>query len=295
MSTHAEFGIVLPHWGASWPETERFARLVEERGFDSVWVIDHLLGFPPELGVFEAWTTMSALATVTSGVGIGAQVLCQSFRAPALLAKMATTLDHVSRGRLRFLLGAGWFEPEYRAFGYEFPSPGHRVEELEDTVAVCRAMFDAGGEPVTYEGRRHHVRGVVNVPPPERRIPIGIGGVGDRMLDLVARAADEWNVPATVLASYPRLRSALDDKLALTGRTVRRSAQVVFSPGRSEPSPHLRFFRPELGICGSPAEMAQRTGELSAMGIEAFYGYVADERALDALASSLPELRAAAG
>lgn len=286
-----EFGIVLPHWGATWPETERFARRVEERGFDSVWVIDHLLGFPPEVGVFEAWTTLSALAAATTRVGIGAQVLCQSFRPPALLAKMATTLDLVSDGRLRFLLGAGWHEPEYRAFGYDFPSPGRRVEELEDTLGICRAMFDAEGRPVTYEGRHHRVEAVVNVPPPARRVPIGVGCTGSRMLDLVARHADEWNVPSLALGAYPKLSAHLDEQLAVTGRRVRRSAQIVFSPGDAEPPPYLRFFMPELGIRGSTAEMVDRTGELVAMGVEGLYGYVADERALDAIADALPELR----
>jgi alkanesulfonate monooxygenase SsuD/methylene tetrahydromethanopterin reductase-like flavin-dependent oxidoreductase (luciferase family) len=292
VSGSLEFGIVLPHWGASWPDTERFAHRVEASGFDSVWVIDHLLGFPPEVGVFEAWTTISALASVTTRVGIGAQVLCQSFRSPALLAKMATTLDLVSGGRLRFLLGAGWFEPEYRAFGYEFPPAGRRVEEMEETLAICRAMFDAGREPVTYRGRHHRIDGVVNVPPPERRIPIGVGCTGNRMLDLVARHADEWNVPALALGSYGRLRDALDERLAATGRQVRRSAQVVFSPGDAEPAAHLRFFKPELGVRGSRAQMLDRVGDLAASGIDGLYGYVADERALDELAEALPELRA---
>lgn len=286
-----EFGIVLPHWGATWPETERFALMVEALGFDSIWVIDHLLGFPPQVGVFEAWTTISALAAVTTRVGIGAQVLCQSFRSPALLAKMATSLDLVSGGRLRFLIGAGWHEPEYRAFGYDFPSPGRRVEELEDTLAICRAMFDAGAETLTYEGRHHRVEAVVNIPPPERRIPIGVGAVGDRMLDLVARFADEWNFPAPALGSYAQRRVVLERRLEATGRSVRRSAQIVFSPGRAEPPPHLRFFKPELGICGSRSEMVDRAGELAAMGIRGFYGYVADEQALEDVADALAELR----
>ena len=110
---------------------------VEERDFDSIWVIDHLVGFPPERGVFEAWTSISALVALTTRVGVGAQVLCQSFRSPALLAKMATSLDLASEGRLRFLLGAGWFEPEYRAFGFEFPSP-RRARCLRATKRCAR-------------------------------------------------------------------------------------------------------------------------------------------------------------
>lgn len=293
MSEGLEFGVVLPHWGATWKETERFARMAEERGFDSVWVIDHLHGFPPRVGVFEAWTLLSALSAVTTRVGIGAQVICQSFRSPALLAKMATSLDLVSGGRLRFLVGAGWHEPEYRAFGYEFPSAARRVEELEDTVQICRAMFDADGDAVTYEGRHHRVDNVVNVPAPERRIPIGVGAVGDRMLDLVARLADEWNFPAPALDGYAARRAVLEERLDAHGRRVRRSTQIVFAPGGGDPPPELRFFKPELGIRGSQSEMVQRTAELVALGIEGFYGYIADEAALDTVAEALPELRTA--
>lgn len=292
---HPEVGVVLPQLGGSWPDVVRVARRAEEAGFDSVWVVDHLVGFPPESGILEAWTLMSALAGATSRIGIGAQVLCQSFRSPALLAKMATTLDLVSGGRLRFLVGAGWFEPEYKAFGYRFPSAGERVAAVEDTVAICRGMFDAGTAPFSYDGLLHHVDAVRNIPPPSRRIPIGIGGVGSRMIDLVARCADEWNVPAMVLGSYARRRALLEERLAVHGRDVRRSAQIVFAPGDRPVPPLLEMFKPELGLRGSTDQMVERAGQLSAEGITGLYGFVPDEAALDDLAAVLPDVRTVFG
>ncbi|MBW3663336.1 MAG: LLM class flavin-dependent oxidoreductase [Actinobacteria bacterium] len=290
--TTLEFGVLLPQLGAGWDQARRFARHAEDGGFDSVWVADHLLGLPPEKGILEAWTVMSAVAAVTDRVGIGAQVLCQSFRGSGLLAKMATTLDLVSGGRLRFLVGAGWYEAEYDAFGFEFPPAGQRVEETEDTIRICRAMFDAGGEPVTYEGHHLSVHEVVNVPPPQRPIPIGVGCTGDRMLDVTARLADEWNYPATALGRYDERRRTFDERVAEHGREVRRSTQIVFSPGERELPPFYDMFRPDLGIRGSRDQMVDRVGALAAAGLTGFYGFVADEQALDELAEALPDLRA---
>jgi alkanesulfonate monooxygenase SsuD/methylene tetrahydromethanopterin reductase-like flavin-dependent oxidoreductase (luciferase family) len=133
-------GVVLPQVNADWDKVLDEARFAEELGVDSVWVIDHVLGFPPPKGILEAWTVMSALAAATTRVQIGAQVLCQSFRNPALLAKMAATLDGISNGRLRLLVGAGWFEQEYRQYGWDFPAPGTRIGELRDTVRILKGL-----------------------------------------------------------------------------------------------------------------------------------------------------------
>ncbi|HZT65039.1 MAG TPA: LLM class flavin-dependent oxidoreductase [Acidimicrobiales bacterium] len=289
-----EFGVVVRQVGTGWEGTRRAAEAVEEAGFDSVWLIDHLLGFPPQAGILEAWTALSGLAVATSRVGLGAQVFCQSFRQPALLAKMATTLDLISGGRLHFLVGAGWWEEEYRAFGYQFPPPGVRVGEVEDAVRVLRGLWDAGDRPFTYEGRHARVVDALNLPAPERRIPIGVGGAGPRMLDLAARLADEWNCPAAALPAYPQLRQTLETALADAGRSIRRSCQIVFAPGDADVS-GLAAFNPDLGLRGSTQQMVDRVGELSAMGIDGLYGMPAGRRAIDAVAEALPELRAAAG
>jgi len=293
--TKLEFGILLPQVGADFAAAERTARRAEDAGLDSVWVIDHVLGFPPKRGILEGWTLATAIAARTERVGVGAQVFCQSFRNPALLAKMATTLDLLSGGRLRFLLGAGWYEDEYRAFGWDFPAAGPRVEQTEDTIRICRGLFDAGDEPFTYEGAHHRVHEALNLPAPARRIPIGVGCSGDRMLDLTARLADEWNTPAGVLDRYDELRAAFDERVQAHGREITRSTQIVFTPGDRDPHPAMAMFRPELGIRGSREQMVQRTGELVAQGLTGFYGFIAGDQALDELAQALPDLRAVGG
>lgn len=290
-----EFGVVLPQvGGATWERTARTAAVAEEGGFDSLWLIDHLLGFPPEGGILEGWTVLAALAARTERVGLGVQVLCQSFRNPGLLAKMATTLHDVSGGRFRFLIGAGWYREEYDAFGYRFPLPGERFEQLRDTVRICRGMWESQGESFTYSGRHYSVDAVRNVPPPVAPIPIGIGGTGRRVLDLIAAEADEWNCPAAALPAYGRLRAELDGRLAHHGREVRRTVQIVFAPGRAQLPGRLGAFNPDLGLRGSTAEMVDRVGQLAADGITGLFGMVPDRAAMEAVAEALPELRKAA-
>ncbi len=146
-----EFGLVLSQVGARWEHLEGDARAAEEAGLDSVWLVDHLLAtLDPERGIFEAWTALAALTGRTERVRLGQLVTCVSFRNVGLLAMMASTLDHASGGRLELGLGAGWFEAEYRAFGYPFPSPGNRRRALAETLEALDLLF--AGRPVDLEG-----------------------------------------------------------------------------------------------------------------------------------------------
>src|SRR5439155_1701361 len=126
-----KFGLTLPQFGASWSEVKEIASLADEVGWDSVWVADHFLGVGSD-DPLEAWTEMSAVAAITRRVELGFLVLCNSYRPPALLAKMAVTLDAVSHGRLTLGYGAGWFAQEYEAYGYDFPPIGTRLRQLEE-------------------------------------------------------------------------------------------------------------------------------------------------------------------
>ena len=175
----------------TWPAVLAYARLAEELGLDSVWVCDHFVseppGSPPE-GIHEGWTILSALAAATSNVEVGQLVMCSSFRNPALLAKMATTADEVSAGRLVLGLGAGWYDPEHVAFGYPID---RRVDRFEEALQIVTSLLR--GERVTFEGRFHHVRDAVLLPPPGRQIPILVAANRPRMLRLTARYADAWN------------------------------------------------------------------------------------------------------
>jgi len=183
--------------GSRWTQIRELARLGEAGGLDSLWVYDHLIfRMPnePEDGIHEAWTLLSAVAAITERVELGTIVLGTGFRPPALLAKMAATLDEVSNGRLILGLGTGWHEPEYAAFGYPFD---HRVGRFEEFLAVAMPLLR--GERVTLHGEWHQAEDAVLMPPPPRparmpgRIPVLIAGKGERMLRLVARNADSWN------------------------------------------------------------------------------------------------------
>jgi len=260
-------GVVLPQVGADWQRVSDAAAHAEELGCESVWTIDHVLGFPPGRGILEAWTLMSAVAATTQHVEIGAQVLCQSFRNPALLAKMATTLDGVSGGRLRMLIGAGWFEQEYEAFGWEFPAAGVRVEELRDTLRILKGLLSPH-EAFSYDGKRYSVSNAVNLPlPVQQPLPIEVGCAGDRMLGIVAREADGWNCPGAALPRLEDRLSVLDAALAKAGRSrsdLRLSVQIACAVGDDEAAQHpgLAMFSPQIGLVGSTDHAVQRAGEM---------------------------------
>jgi len=174
----------------------RITRRAEQLGFDSVWLFDHFHTYhrPVLETTFEAWTTTAALARETSRIRVGQMVTCNSYRNPALLAKMASTVDVMSHGRLEFGIGAGWYEQEYRAYGYDFPDTKTRLEMLDEALQVIHAMWR---EPhATFNGRFHRVEGAINEPKGVQRPhpPIWIGGAGERVtLRLAARYGDATN------------------------------------------------------------------------------------------------------
>ena len=268
-------GVILPVSAGEWAPLVELARHTEEAGGDSVWVPDHVYAMRPGMGMFEAWTVMSAVAASTERVQVGAQVLCQSFRNPALLAKMAATLDHVSGSRLRMLLGAGWYQAEYEAFGWEFPPPGVRVEQLRDTVRILNGLLNGDG-PFTYEGRHYRVRDAVNLPPPlQRPVPIGVGGQGDCMLRLIASEADGWSIAWPAPGVEERV-SFMAEACERAGRTIgdlRISCTIfcaVGDPDALHGDPRYAMFRGEHGFVGSVDQAVHRAGELMALGIEDF-------------------------
>jgi probable F420-dependent oxidoreductase len=188
-------GVVLPigeedDGVPSYPVLRDVALAVEAGGFDSLWVFDHLLyRFDgEESGIHECWTILSAVAEATSRVELGTIVMCTAFRNPALLAKMAATLDHISGGRLILGVGAGWHEPEFDAFGFPFD---HRVGRFEESLAVITGLIRTGRADL--DGEWVTVRDVFLRPPARPEMQILVAGKGPRMLDLTARHADSWN------------------------------------------------------------------------------------------------------
>lgn len=175
----------------SYSAIRSMALAAEAGGLDSVWVFDHLLfrfdGVTT--GIHECWTIMSALAEATQRVQLGSIVMCTSFRNPALLAKMAATLDHVSDGRLILGIGCGWHDPEYEAFGYP---TDHKVGRFEEALTVIRGLIREGRADL--DGRWVQARDAVLVPPARPDLPILIAAKRPRMLELTARHADAWNM-----------------------------------------------------------------------------------------------------
>jgi len=177
----------------SYRQTREIAQRAEEAGFDSLWLYDHMLyrgEDHPTIGIWECWTFLSALADATQRVEIGTLVACNSFRNPALLAKMAITLDEVSHGRLILGVGAGWNKPEYDAFGWSFD---HRVSRFEEALQIIRPLLKEGR--VDFEGKYYQARDCEIRPlgPRPAGLPLMVGCGGKRMMQLTARYADLWN------------------------------------------------------------------------------------------------------
>lgn len=201
----------------SYDELRGLALAAETGGLDSIWVYDHLLfAFPgkPRAGVWEAWTVLSGLAEATHRVELGTLVVCTSFRNPAVLAKMAVTLDAMSGGRLILGLGAGWNEPGFTAFGLPYD---HLADRFEEAVQIIAPLVREG--TVDFTGRYVSAPGCEMLPAPSRRIPVLIGATKPRMLRLTAEYADHWNTAwlGHVDALGPR-RAALDAAATAVGR-----------------------------------------------------------------------------
>jgi F420-dependent oxidoreductase-like protein len=179
----------------------RCAKEAERAGFDAVWLYDHFHTAPtPQLeATFECWTSMAALARDTKAIRLGQMVTCNSYRPPSLLAKMASCVDVMSQGRLILGIGAGWYQDEYEAYGYEYPETPERLRMLREALQVVKAMWTQ--ERAQFDGRYYHLRGAINEPKPVQKPhpPIWIGGAGERVtLKLVAQYGDACNFNADV-------------------------------------------------------------------------------------------------
>ena len=201
------FGLFLPQLRMGVDTIVERARAAEAAGFDSVWLMDHLAA-PGALehDTLDGWTLAPALAARTTTIRIGHLVTADPFRHPAVLAKMAATLDVVSGGRLELGLGWGSVEDELRRFGVDAGPPARRAARLAETIEILRLMFT--GEFFDYEGEHFDLRGAIGRPPPvQDRVPIHIGGAGPRLtMPLVRAHADWWNCPSYAADRLAELR-----------------------------------------------------------------------------------------
>lgn len=236
-------GIQLPEVErvVRWPEYREMVRVTEECGFDSMWLGDHLLyrgDGRPERGPWEAWTMLAALAAETERIEFGPLVACAGFHPPAVLAKMAATVDEISGGRFVLGLGAGWNRPEFDAFGIPFD---RRAARFEEALAVIGPLVE--GRRVTHHGTFHDVEDAVLSPAPSRPVPLMIGSVGDRVLRAALPSATWWNTWfdwfGNSAEGFATLNGRISRLCADVGRdqtTLKRSAclLVVTDPSAGE-------------------------------------------------------------
>ncbi len=270
-----ELGLNLPYVEGSmdgqtprWTDILSMARTAEEIGFDALWVSDHV-GFGDPTGewqgAWESWTLLAALAASTRRVALGPYVLAVPLRNPAVLAKMAETLDEVSGGRLILGLGAGWNEAEFTSYGIPFDD---RFQRFEDGLRVITDMLRSGrstldGDTIRTRSARLEPRG----PRPDG-LPVMLGANGPRMLRLTAELADHWNGGLRSIDEVPAQLEALDVACRDVGRTrpITKSIEVLVRPGSSDAPPEPREIR------GDPGSIASDLLRFAELGIDHLQG-----------------------
>lgn len=264
----------------------QLAQEAERLGFHSLWLFDHLqlpfMSQPGERELFECWTSTAALARDTKRIRIGQLVTNNSFRHPALVAKMASTVDVLSHGRLTFGIGAGWYEPEYLAYGYPFPDTATRLKQLRESLQIIRAMWLE--EEASVEGTYVHVRGAINQPKGVQKphIPLLIGGKGEQVtLKLVAHYGDACNFTHPTLEELTRKFALIKHYCEGVGRDaskIHHSIYVNCFMGETEEEAHARVASTSgnlsldhirtRGLFGTPEMVHQRLIELEQHGVE---------------------------
>jgi len=266
---------ITEHGIPRWNDLKAMTQYAEAAGFDSIWVPDHLVVDWPDAryGQWECWSVLSALAAVTTRIEIGSLVVCTGFRNPALLARMADTLDEISGGRLILGLGAGWHEPEFRAFGYPFD---HRVDRFEEALRIIHTLLRTGRidfKGKYYEARECELRscGPRREGPP---IMIGAGADRPRALRLTAEYADYWNgFGVNRVDRLPPILRAVDTACAKAGRdpaTLQRTATLLIDLPGSEKSSSafwLNFRSARMPATGTSEELAELLRAFARTGI----------------------------
>jgi F420-dependent oxidoreductase-like protein len=225
--------------GLTWDRWRRIMASVEALGYESLWLSDHLLSLlDHSCESLETWVALTLTAVETTRLRFGPLVCPMTFRHPSLLAKMAADVDALSGGRLVLGVGAGWNEREHRALGLPFPPLQERMDRLEEGIEVIIRLL--GAEPAHFSGRHYQLEGALPRPHPvpRRRIPLLIGGAGTRLLRIVARYADEWDIPGDITpAAYRATSARLTEFCRAINRDpgeIRRCVSTAYLIGRTE-------------------------------------------------------------
>jgi F420-dependent oxidoreductase-like protein len=289
-----DFGVIVPQgWrmdlvGISDPSEayETMTRVAQEAdalGYHSIWLYDHFhtVPTPTQEITFECWTSTAALARDTRRVRLGQMVTCNSYRNPAMLAKIASTVDALSHGRLDFGIGAGWYEEEYVAYGYPYPGTHERLERLHEAVEIILSMWTQ--EEANFEGTYYQVRGAINQPKgvQKPRIPLLIGGGGEKVtLRLVAQYADACNVGGDIPTIKHKL-AVLKQHCEQLGRDyerIKRTALIDFCVIAETEAGVLAKLTPQernnveelrqTWLIGTPEQIRDRLAEYEEAGIQ---------------------------
>lgn len=264
----------------------RMAQKAEQLGFHSVWFFDHLHSpgspRPIEQMIFECWTSTAALARDTKQIRIGQLVTNTHFRHPALVAKMASTVDVLSHGRLTLGIGGGWYEPEYVAYGYAFPDTATRLRQLREALHIIRAMWLE--EEAYFEGNYFQVRGAINQPKGVQKphIPLLVGGKGEQVtLKLVARYGDACNLTHPTTEELAHKFALIKRYCEEIGRDECEIAHTIYVNcilGETEADALAQFARSTSnlslehvrtrGLFGSPEMVRQRLAALEEQGVQ---------------------------
>jgi F420-dependent oxidoreductase-like protein len=295
-----KFGIFLPFYAlrSQVPAVSMFSRLRDvvlecaKLGYDSVWLDDHLMF--RKMPILECWTALSALASATSKIRLGTMVTSNAFRSPALVAKMATTVDVVSGGRLEFGLGAGVQRDEHIAYGYEFPEPIARVERLKESLEIIKILWTQ--EESTYTGEYYSVVGAVCEPKPVQKPhpPITVGGCGEkRLLKVTALHADRFDFSYLPnMALYKHKFDVLQEHCKSVGRNFEEIEKSCWPEGqiilgedkkaleekveKTKPSGVSRKDFEKSHFLGTPDELAARLEPYLGLGVDRFMLFFAD-------------------
>src|SRR5437667_126362 len=219
---------VEPQFGFKFEDVLAIAHDGEAAGFTRLWLSDHLFLGPDsaQTDCLEAWTLLAALAVQTKRIRIGSMVTAQSYRNPALLAKIAAGVDVMSGGRLEFGIGAGWKDFEYRAYGYEFPSAADRVTQMNECLEICTRMWSE--DRATYRGKHYRIDDALCAPKPvQRPLPVWIGGKMPRVMRSAARSAHWFNLGGGVGARGPEAVAAAMRQLDEICRAVKRDPKTA--------------------------------------------------------------------
>ena len=235
------FGLQVAQQHTTVEELKEVWQEAEALGFDTLWVNDHLLPSvgPSDGSMLESWTLLGAMAVSTSKIRIGCMVTSNTFRHPSVLAKMATTVDHLSNGRLIFGIGSGWFKREHEAYGVEFSTMKGRSRRLDEALQVITKLWRAA-PTASYEGKYYSLVDAPFVPKPVQHPmpPIMIGGIGEKLtLPLVARYAQMWNVPILSPSQFAKKNQVLEQYCTDIKRDCSEIERSYLTPMYLNPSP----------------------------------------------------------